>query len=64
MILIWQKWYIKFSIIQEAICHISLQELRILAQAVCNKLQIFTPPPELKNLNSLERILVSQRILF
>ena len=34
------------------------------AQAVCKKLEIFCPLPELENLNRLERILISQRILF
>ena len=31
--------------------------------AVCNKLHIF-PPDEFKNVNRLERVLISQRVLF
>ena len=34
------------------------------AQAVCNKLQIFEAPAEIKNLNRLKRILIGRRILF
>ena len=33
-------------------------------QTVCNKLHNFLPPDELKNLNRLERVLISKRILF
>ena len=40
-------------------CHISFKKSSIRTQAVCKRLQIFYPLPELKNLNRLERILVS-----
>ena len=39
-------------------CHIYLKKSHISAQAVCNKLQIFEAPAEIKNLNSLELILL------
>ena len=42
-------------------CHNSLKKSFIPMQAVCNKLHIFLLPDELKNLN---RLLISQRILF
>ena len=45
-------------------CHNSLKKSCIPVQAVCNKLHIFLPPDELKNLNRLKRVLISQRILF
>ena len=45
-------------------CHNSLKKSCIPVQAVCNKLLIFLPPDELKNLNRLERVLISQHILF
>ena len=45
-------------------CHNSLKKSCIPVQAVCNKLHIFLPPDELKNLNRLERVLISQHILF
>ena len=40
-------------------CHNSLKKSCIPAQAVCNKLHIFLPSDELKNLNRLERVLMS-----
>ena len=46
------------------ICHNSLKKSYILVQVVCDKLKHFCAPPELKNLNRLERILISQHILF
>ena len=45
-------------------CHNNLKKSCIPVQAVCNKLHIFLPPDELKKLNRLERVLISQRILF
>ena len=45
-------------------CHNCLKMSHIPAQVVCNKLGIFCPLPELKNLNRLERILILHRILF
>ena len=45
-------------------CQSYLKKSHIPAQAVCNKLQIFEDPAEIKNLNRLERILIARRILF
>ena len=45
-------------------CHNNLKNSCIPVQVVCNKLHIFLPPDELTNLNRLERVLISQRILF
>ena len=44
-------------------CHNSLKKSWPV-QTVCNKLHNFLPPDELKNLNRLERVLISKRILF
>ena len=44
--------------------HSYLNKSHIPAQAICNKLQIFEAPAEIKNLNRLERILIERRILF
>ena len=45
-------------------CHSYLKKSHIPAQAVCNKLQIFETPAEIKNLNRLKHILIARRILF
>ena len=45
-------------------CHSYLKKSHIPAQAVCNKLQIFETPAEIKNLNRLKHILIVRRILF
>ena len=45
-------------------CHSYLKKSHISAQPVCHKLQIFEVPAEIKNLNRLERILTTRRILF
>ena len=44
-------------------CHNSLKKSCIPLQTFCNKLHIFLPTDELKKLNRLERLLISQRIL-
>ena len=41
-------------------CHNSLKKSCIPVQTVCNKLHIFLTPDELKNLNRLERVLISR----
>ena len=40
-------------------CHSYLKKSHITAKAVCNKLQIFKAPAEIKNLNRLTRILIA-----
>ena len=45
-------------------CRSYLKKCHISAQAVCNMLQFFETPSEIKNLNRLEPILISRRILF
>ena len=40
-------------------CHSYLKKSHIPAKAVCNKLQIFKAPAEIKNLNRLKRILIA-----
>ena len=52
---------------QEDICgtyHHCLKKKKMPPQAVCNKLNIQSIPCELKNLNRLERVLISRRLLF
>ena len=45
-------------------CHNNRKKSCAPVQTVFNKLLVFLPPDELKNLNILERVLISQRILF
>ena len=45
-------------------CHSYLKKSHIPVQAVCNKLQIFEAPAEIKNWNRLKHILIARRILF
>ena len=45
-------------------CHSYLKKSHIPAQAICNKLQIFEAPAEIKNLTRLKHILIARRILF
>ena len=45
-------------------CHCYLKKFHIPSQAVCNKVQIFETPAEIKKLNRLERIFIARRILF
>ena len=45
-------------------CDCYLKKKKIPPQDVCNKLNIQTVPCELKNLNKLERVLISRRLLF
>ena len=52
---------------QEHICRTCdryLKKKKIPPQAVCNKSNIQIVPCELKNLNRLERVLISRRLLF
>ena len=46
-------------------CHSYLTKFHISAQAVCNKLQIFEAPAEVKNLNTFKPLhLIARRMLF
>ena len=45
-------------------CHKKMLKSEIPCQSVSNKLQLFSYPGELKDIRKLERILISQRILF
>lgn len=45
-------------------CHKRLRRSVIPARSVCNKLDIHVSPHDLKNLNRLERTVISGRILF
>ena len=45
-------------------CHKKMKKSEIPAQAVWNKLDIFLLPADLANLNRLERVIISRRILF
>ena len=45
-------------------CHNKLKKSKIPCQAVCNKLQIFDVPEELKVQNKLEIILIARRLCF
>ena len=45
-------------------CHSYPKKSHIPAKAVCNKLQIFEVPAEIKNFNRLKCILIARRILF
>ena len=45
-------------------CHKKLKKSEIPAQAVSNKLDIFDFPDDLANMNRLERVIISRRILF
>ena len=45
-------------------CHNKLRKNKKPCHAVCNKLQVFDVPEELKVLNKLETILITQRLCF
>ena len=63
MIWIWKNFFVILrnrSIFVERY----LKEKKIPPQVVCNKLNIQTVSCELKNLNRLDRVLISKRLLF
>ena len=45
-------------------CQLTFKKGKLPAQTVFNKLEIFAPPEVIKNLNRLELVLISRRILF
>ena len=45
-------------------CHLTMKKEKLPAQAVSNKLEIFKSPELIINLNRLESVLISRRILF
>ena len=45
-------------------CHVTMKRGKLPAQTVVNKLEIFEPPELIKNMNRLEHVLISRRILF